>query len=77
MAGREAVPEDRRQVERIRAKLGVVFRQSSPWSHMTVVQSVVEAPRDVLRLPKAEAVDRAEAARQRVGMYDRKNYIGE
>ena len=74
MAGREPVPEDRRQVERIRAKLGMVFQQFNLWSHMTVLQNVVEAPRQVFRLPKAEATERAEAVLERVGMYDRKDY---
>ena len=74
VAGREPMPEDRRQVERIRAKLGMVFQQFNLWSHMTVLQNVVEAPRHVLRLSKAEATERAEAVLQRVGMYDRKDY---
>ena len=73
-AGRAPVPEDRRQVERIRAKLGMVFQQFNLWSHMTVLQNVVEAPRHVLRLPKAQATERAEAVLERVGMYDRKDY---
>ena len=73
-AGREPVHEDRRQVDRIRAKLGMVFQQFNLWSHMTVLQNVVEAPRHVLRLSKAEATERAEAVLQRVGMYDRKDY---
>ena len=73
-AGREPAPEDRRQVERIRAKLGMVFQQFNLWSHMTVLQNVVEAPRHVLRLPKAQATERAEAVLERVGMYDRKDY---
>ena len=72
--GRVPAPEDRRQVERIRAKLGMVFQQFNLWSHMTVLQNVVEAPRHVLRLSKAEATERAEAVLQRVGMYDRKDY---
>ena len=73
-AGDGAVPEDRRQVERIRAKLAMVFQQFNLWSHMTVLQNVVEAPIHVLKVPKAEAVERAEAVLQRVGMFDRKDY---
>ncbi|MDX1432866.1 MAG: ATP-binding cassette domain-containing protein [Gammaproteobacteria bacterium] len=73
-SGDGAVPEDRRQVERIRAKLAMVFQQFNLWSHMTVLQNVVEAPIHVLKVPKAEAVERAEAVLQRVGMFDRKDY---
>ncbi|MDX1433814.1 MAG: ATP-binding cassette domain-containing protein, partial [Gammaproteobacteria bacterium] len=50
-AGDGAVPEDRRQVERIRAKLAMVFQQFNLWSHMTVLQNVVEAPIHVLKVP--------------------------
>ena len=73
--GDGAVPEDRRQVERIRAKLAMVFQQFNLWSHMTVLQNVIEAPIHVLKVPKAEAIERAEAVLQRVGMFDRKDYF--
>ncbi len=69
----EPVPQDMRQVERIRSKLGMVFQQFNLWSHMTVLQNVVEAPLSVLKLPKAEAVERAEMTLQQVGMLDKKN----
>ncbi len=72
--GREAVPEDRQQVERIRSKLGMVFQQFNLWAHMTVMQNVIEAPVHVLKIPKAEAMERAEAVLHKVGMYERKDY---
>ncbi len=72
--GREAVPEDRRQVERIRSKLAMVFQQFNLWAHMTVMQNVIEAPVHVLKVPKAEAMERAEAVLHKVGMYERKDY---
>ena len=52
------MPEDRKQVERIRAKLAMVFQQFNLWSHMTVLQNVTEAPIHVLKVPKAEAIER-------------------
>ncbi len=67
-------PEDVKQVTRIRAKLAMVFQQFNLWSHMTVLQNVIEAPVHVLKLPKAEAIERAEAVLDRVGMLDRKDY---
>ncbi len=72
--GGEAVPEDIRQVERIRAKLAMVFQSFNLWSHMTVLENIIEAPIHVLKLPKNEAVERAEQVLKRVGMYDRKDY---
>ena len=70
----ERVAEDRKQVERIRSKLAMVFQQFNLWAHMTVLQNVTEAPVQVLKIPKAEAKEKAEAILQRVGMYDHRNY---
>jgi arginine/ornithine transport system ATP-binding protein len=68
------VPEDMKQVVRLRAKLGMVFQSFNLWAHMTVLQNVSEALVHVLELPKNEANERAEAVLQKVGMYDRKEY---
>jgi arginine/ornithine transport system ATP-binding protein len=70
----QLAPDDPKQVERIRAKLAMVFQQFNLWSHMTVLQNVVEAPIHVLKVPKAEAIERGEQVLHRVGMYDRKDY---
>lgn len=70
----ERAPEDRRQVESIRAKLAMVFQQFNLWAHMTVIQNVIEAPVHVLKLSKSVAVERAEQLLQRVGMYEHRDY---
>jgi ABC-type histidine transport system ATPase subunit len=67
----KAVPEDHDQVDRIRAKLGMVFQQFNLWSHMTVLQNVIEAPVHVLKMPKGEAVDRAREVLDKVGLSDK------
>ncbi len=72
--GGARVPEDLRQVERIRGKLAMVFQQFNLWSHMTVLGNVIEAPVSVLKMTKKEAVERAESVLNRVGMIDRKDY---
>jgi ABC-type histidine transport system ATPase subunit len=69
--GGHAVPEDQRQVDRIRASLGMVFQSFNLWSHMTVLENVIEAPVHVLKLPKAEAVDRAKRLLNKVGIGDK------
>jgi octopine/nopaline transport system ATP-binding protein len=66
-------PADRRQVERIRTQLGMVFQSFNLWQHMTVLQNVIESPLHVLKLPKAEAVERAEKLLHRVGLYEKKD----
>jgi len=66
-------PADKRQVQRIRSRLAMVFQQFNLWSHMTVLQNVIEAPIHVLKVPKTAAIARAEQALQQVGMYERKD----
>ncbi len=70
----QPVPEDMKQVIRMRAKLGMVFQGFNLWSHMTVLQNVTESLIHVLDMSKAEALERAEAVLHKVGMYDRKEY---
>ena len=70
----QPVPEDHRQVERIRARLGMVFQSFNLWSHMTVLENLIEAPVHVLKVPKKQAIERAEALLNKVGMYERRDY---
>ena len=67
-------PEDPKQIQRVRTRLAMVFQSFNLWSHMTVIQNVIEAPVHVLKVPKSEAIERAEAILQKVGIYERKDY---
>ncbi len=66
-------PADRKQVERIRTRLGMVFQSFNLWQHMTVLQNVIEAPVHVLGVPKAEAMARGEALLNKVGLYEKRD----
>jgi octopine/nopaline transport system ATP-binding protein len=66
-------PTDRKQLERIRTRLGMVFQSFNLWQHMTVLQNVIEAPVHVLGLPKAEAIERAEKLLNKVGLFDKRD----
>ena len=66
-------PGDRKQLERVRSKLGMVFQSFNLWQHMTVLQNLIEAPIHVLRLPKSEAVARAESYLNKVGLIDKRD----
>jgi arginine/ornithine transport system ATP-binding protein len=68
------MPADRRQVEHIRSRLAMVFQSFNLWAHMTILENLIEAPIHVLKLPKKQAIERAEALLHKVGMYDRKDY---
>jgi len=64
-------PADWRQVDRMRSRLGMVFQSFNLWTHMTVLQNVIEAPVHVLRQPKREATERAMALLDKVGIADK------
>jgi len=66
------VPANMKQVERLRSKLGMVFQGFNLWSHMTVIQNVMEVPVQVLGVSKAEARERAEHYLNRVGLWDQR-----
>ena len=68
------MPTDQKQVDRIRSRLAMVFQSFNLWSHMTVLENVIEAPIHVLKVPRAEAISRGEAVLERVGMLERKDY---
>ena len=61
-------PRDIRQVERIRTKLAMVFQQFNLWSHMTILENVIEAPVHVLKIPKAQALEKAKYYLDKVGI---------
>ncbi len=65
---------DMKQVARIRTKLGMVFQNFNLWSHMTILENVIEAPIHVLKVPKTQAIERADAILHKVGMYERRDY---
>ncbi len=67
----ESLPVDRKQVERIRSKLTMVFQQFNLWSHMTILENVIEAPVHVLKVPKAEAIEKAKHYLNKVGIFDK------
>ncbi len=70
----DTVPEDIRQVERMRARLAMVFQGFNLWSHMTVMENVLEGPLYVQKTPKAEAREKAKALLAKVGLSDRADY---
>lgn len=69
--GRE--PADKKQLARFRSQLSMVFQGFNLWSHMTVMENMIEAPMQVLGLPKATAIDRAEHLLNKVGMWEKRD----
>lgn len=69
--GQHRRPASRTQVLRIRTNLSVVFQQFNLWSHMTVLQNVMEAPVTVLGQPREEVEARARQLLDKVGIGDK------
>jgi len=67
------VPADQRQVDRIRSRVAMVFQSFNLWSHMTILENVIEAPVHVQKRPKAECIAEAEELLMKVGIVDKRN----
>jgi polar amino acid transport system ATP-binding protein len=68
-----SAPADRRQIERIRSRLGMVFQNFNLWSHMTLLENVIEVPVHVLGVRRDEAVATAEKLLERVGLAEKRD----
>lgn len=64
---------DRKQLERLRTGLGMVFQSFNLWAHRTVLENVIEAPVHVLKVPRREAIEKAEGLLAKVGLYDKRD----
>jgi len=70
-AGDARHPSDKAQLIRIRTNLSMVFQQFNLWSHMTVLQNVMEAPLTVLKRDPQEVEDKAREYLAKVGIGDK------
>jgi ABC-type histidine transport system ATPase subunit len=52
----------------------MVFQSFNLWAHMTVLENVIEAPVHVLGVPKAQAIQRAKALLEKVGIADKASH---
>ena len=55
----------------LRRKIGIVFQSFNLFPHMTVLQNVTLAPRQIRKLSKRQANDRAYELLDRIGMRDK------
>ena len=65
---------NKKQVQRIRSRLAMVFQGFNLWSHMTVIENVIEAPIQVLGVARSEALASAEQYLKKVDLWERKDY---
>ena len=64
-------PADKAQVTRIRTNLSMVFQQFNLWSHMTILQNVMEAPVTVMKRDPGEVETKAREYLDKVGIGDK------
>jgi histidine transport system ATP-binding protein len=64
----ELTVTDRRQLQKLRTHLAMVFQHFNLWLHLTALENVIEAPIHVLGLSRREAIDRARRDLAKVGL---------
>jgi general L-amino acid transport system ATP-binding protein len=60
--------DDLRNIERVRSEIGIVFQSFNLFPHLTVLQNITLAPRNVRRWAKPEAEAKAMNLLERVGI---------
>jgi octopine/nopaline transport system ATP-binding protein len=64
-------PAEQAQVDRIRSRIGMVFQSFNLWSHMTILENIIEAPIHVQKRPRSECVVEARELLDRVGIAEK------
>jgi glutamate transport system ATP-binding protein len=64
----EAIPEEGKNLARLRAQVGMVFQSFNLFAHKTILDNVTLGPTDVLHVPKKEAREEAMNLLKRVGV---------
>ena len=57
--------------ESLRRRIGMVFQSFNLWPHLSVLENVTEAPIRVSRVPRQQAVDKAEHLLKKVGLEEK------
>ena len=71
----EPLPQEGRELTRMRAELGMVFQQFNLFAHMSVLDNVTLGPREVLGVSKEEAEKRAMELLARVGVAEQAHKV--
>lgn len=62
---------DKRKIERIRTRLGMVFQNFNLWAHLSVLENVTEGPLRVLHRDKREIREEAMSLLDKVGISEK------
>lgn len=67
------IQDAERNIARQRCEIGMVFQRFNLFPHLTALGNIIEAPIHVRGIPKAEAIEVAQALLARVGLADKAN----
>jgi len=69
----ESLRRQRKRIQKLRQKAGMVFQQFNLFPHMTALENVIEGPLTVKKMPKNEAIDKARELLEWVGLSDKED----
>jgi len=70
-AGGRLIEDRERSIAHQRREIGMVFQRFNLFPHLTALGNIIEAPIQVRRIPKADAITTARALLARVGLADK------
>ena len=62
---------DEATLRQITLRMGMVFQQFNLFPHMSVLQNIIDAPVRVKKMPKKQAIEKAKALLEKVGLSDK------
>ena len=71
--GGKLTEDSQASIARQRAQIGIVFQRFNLFPHLTALENIIEAPINVRRLPREQAVAEAEKLLVRVGLVDKRD----
>ena len=69
------LPQEGKELAKMRAELGMVFQSFNLFAHKTILENVTMGPIEVLKVPKKEAEERAMTLLTRVGVAQQANKV--
>jgi len=66
--------ESEKNIARQRAEIGMVFQRFNLFPHLTAIENIIEAPVNVRKTPRGQAIADAERLLARVGLSDKRNH---
>jgi polar amino acid transport system ATP-binding protein len=72
--GGHPVEDNERSIAAKRARIGMVFQRFNLFPHLTALENIIEAPMQVKKVPKAQAIEAARELLQKVGLEAKADY---